>query len=157
MATEQAFLTREANQKLRDELGYLSTVRRQEVARYLRDTASAGEFIGDGDSEDAQNEYALLESRIQALRQILRHASTIDESTSSDVVRLGSYVTILPLGEDSTLETYRVMDPAEADPAEGSVSYESPLGKELLGRRAGDELVVNAPMGPLRFRIAGIR
>ena len=157
MVTQQVFLTREGHKRLRDELGHLSTVRRQEIAQYLRQTVSTGEFVGDGDSEDAQNEYALLESRIQALRQTLSQAVVIDEAVLSDTVRLGSHVTILALSEDGMLETYRVVDPAEADPVQGSISYESPLGKQLLGKRAGEEVMVDAPGGQLAFRIMGIR
>ena len=157
MVTRQAFLTREGYQRLRDELDHLSTVRRREVVQYLREVVPKGDSVVDGAGEDAQNEFALLESRIQALRSILGQVAVIDEAALSDTVRLGSYVTILDLGEDGTLETYRVVDPAEADPVQGSVSYESPLGKQLLGRKAEEEIVVDAPGGQLGFRIVGIR
>lgn len=157
MVTQQAFLTREGHQRLRGELDHLSTVRRWEVVQYLHEVMPKGEFVADGDAEDAQNELALLESRIQALRSILGEAVVIDEAALSDTVRLGSYVTILDLGGDGTLETYRVVDPAEADPVQGSVSYGSPLGKQLLGRRSEEEIVVDAPGGQLGFRIVGIR
>ena len=157
MATQQAFLTQEGYNKLQEELDHLSTVRRREVARYLREVSPKSEFVGDGDRDDAEKELAFLESRIHTLRKILSDAVVFDEATSSDTIRMGSYVTILDLGEGGGLETYRVLDPAEADPVQGSVSCESPLGKQLLGRSIGEEIVVDAPVGPLWFRIVGIR
>jgi transcription elongation factor GreA len=157
METQQAFLTQDGYQRLREELEYLSTVRRREVARYLHEVPPTLELVEDGDREDAERELAFLEWRICALREILGDAVIIDEAALSDTVGLGNYVTILDLGEEGSLETYRVLDPAEADPDRGSVSYASPLGRQLLGRRIGEDITVDAPGGRLGFRIAGIR
>ena len=156
MRAQQTFLTREGYQKLEQEMDYLNTVRRWEVAQRLEQALPGGNVFEDGELEDALNDQAFVEGRIQTLRYILNNAVLIQESNSRDVVGLGSYVTIVDLAGDGTPETYRIVGSPEADPICGNISNESPLGKELMGRKAGDIIAINAPDGKAAFEILGI-
>jgi len=158
MAAQQTYLTREGYRELERELDYLSTVRREQIARLLHEALEeGGDLLENGVLESVRNEQAFVEGRIQELRTILNSATVIDESAlPRDRAALGSYVTIMEMGGDNTPETYRIVGPFEADPLDGKVSHESPLGRALLGHKAGDSIVVNAPAGKKLFRILRI-
>ncbi|MDY7079847.1 MAG: transcription elongation factor GreA [Chloroflexota bacterium] len=157
MRTQQMFLTREGYQKLEQELNYLCTVRRGEVAQLFRQTLPEGDILENwGALEYIYNELSFVEGRIQTIRNILSNAVIIEGTSSHDMVGLGSYVTIVDLQGDGALETYRIVGSTEADPIHGNISNESPLGKELMGRKVGEEAVVDAPDGNLVFKIVGI-
>jgi len=149
------YLTREGYKKLETELNYLRTVRRQEVARRLHEALAEGDILENAELEAARNEQAFVEGRILELEDLLRRAEIIEENGPGEVVRLGSWVTIVE--GDGPPETYHIVGPAEASPSEGKISYESPLGKALMGHRVGDEVTVNAPDGVLTFRVVEIR
>ena len=152
------FLTREGYQKLERELTYLSTVRRSEVANRLHQAMEEDQdILESSELEDARNEQAFLEGRIRMLRGILGNASIIDDAASCDSVGLGCYVTVIDLGDDGVPETYRVVGSAEADPSVGSISNESPLGRELVGRGLGEHVTIDAPDGRMTFKIVAIR
>jgi transcription elongation factor GreA len=155
MLKQTTFLTKEGFEKLKEELDYLRNVRRKEVARRLRLALEEGDITESAEYEDAKNEQAFLEGRIMTLETMLKNAVIIDEKSTSDEVRLGSHVTIVE--GDGEPETYHIVGSAEADPKSGRISNESPLGRALLGHRLGEEVVVNAPDGVLRFRIIGIK
>jgi transcription elongation factor GreA len=155
MFKQTTFLTKEGFEKLKEELDYLRNVRRKEVARRLRLALEEGDITESAEYEDAKNEQAFLEGRILTLETMLKNAVIIDEKSTSEEVRLGSYVTIVE-GEGEP-ETYHIVGSAEADPKSGRISNESPLGRALLGHRLGEEVVVNAPDGILRFRIIEIK
>jgi len=155
MLKQTTFLTKEGFEKLKEELDYLRNVRRKEVARRLRLALEEGDITESAEYEDAKNEQAFLEGRILTLETMLKNAVIIDEKSTSEEVRLGSYVTIVE-GEGEP-ETYHIVGSAEADPKSGRISNESPLGRALLGHRLGEEVVVNAPDGILRFRIIEIK
>lgn len=155
MSTEQTFLTREGLKKLEEELEYLRTVRRAQVAERLHNAQEDGELIENAEYEDAKNEQAFVEGRILQLETMLSNAVIIEEHGSSDVVELGTRVTVKESGGSN--EEYLLVGAAEANPREGRISNESPLGRALLGRRVGDEVKVQAPAGPLTFRIVKIR
>ena len=157
MVEQPTPLTREGYEKLNTELEYLRTVRRTEVAERLhRALEEGGELVENAEYEDAKNEQAFVEGRIQQLEQILGNAQLIDDYDSPPgVVQLGSTVTVQ---EDRRKpETYYVVGAVEANPREGRISNESPLGRALMGRRVGDEVTVDAPDGPLTFKIKSIR
>ncbi len=155
MFKQTTFLTKEGFEKLKEELDYLRNVRRKEVARRLRLALEEGDITESAEYEDAKSEQAFLEGRILTLETMLKNAVIIDEKSTSEEVRLGSYVTIVE-GEGEP-ETYHIVGSAEADPKSGRISNESPLGRALLGHRLGEEVVVNAPDGILRFRIIEIK
>jgi len=155
MPEQTTFLTREGLKKLEEELEYLRTVRRQEVAERLRAALEEEQdVLENAEYEDAKNEQAFVEGRILTLEEILKNAVIIGEGGPVDKVGIGSRVTVVEA--DGEPETYHIVGSAEADPKSGRISHQSPLGKALLGHRVGDEVIVNAPDGVLRFRITAI-
>ncbi len=154
MSDQTIYLTREGYEKLEAELEYLRTVRRQEVAHRLHEALAEGDLLENAELEAARNEQAFVEGRILELETLLGSAEIIEENNAGEVVGLGSRVTIAE--GDGPPETYHIVGSAEASPSEGKISYESPLGRALMGRRVGDEVTVNAPDGLLVFRILEI-
>jgi transcription elongation factor GreA len=156
MSEQQTFLTREGLKKLEEELEHLRTVRRAQVAERLHDAQEDGELIENAEYEDAKNEQAFVEGRILTLESMLSNAVIISDSGPEGVVSLGCQVTIRESGNGGKPEVYQLVGAAEANPKQGRISNESPLGRALLGRRVGDEVKVNAPAGTLSFRIVAI-
>lgn len=154
MSTDQTFLTREGLKKLEEELEFLRTTRRAQVAERLHNAQEDGELIENAEYEDAKNEQAFVEGRILTLETMLSNAVIIDQHGSNDVVNLGCRVTVKESG--TSTEEYLLVGAAEANPKQGRISNESPLGRALLGRRVGDEVKVHAPAGSLTFRIMKI-
>lgn len=154
MEKQQTFLTRSGYEKLEQELNYLRTVRRQEVAQRLHQALEEGELLENAELEDARNEQAFIEGRILTLENMLRNAVLIEEGPR-EVVGLGSYVTIVE--GRGPQETYKIVGSAEADPASGFISNESPLGQALLGRKVGETAEVKAPGGTFTVKIVKIR
>jgi len=145
------YLTPEGYKKLLEELEYLRTVKRQEVAQRLHDAlAEGGDLIENAEYEAAKNEQAFVEGRIQELEYILANARIVEGGTSGEV-EIGSRVVVEY--EDGTKETYTIVGAAEASPREGLISNESPLGQALLGKKAGEEVEVKAPTGSFKVRI----
>ena len=141
-----SFLTREGFEKLQEELEYLRTQRRQEIAQRLHEAMEGGELIENAEYEAAKNEQAFVEGRIKELEILLATARIVDEIPAVDTVQVGCRVTIQEEGNDSQ-ETYSIVGAAEADPSEGKISNESPLGKALLNHKPGDKVQVDAPAG----------
>ncbi len=154
MAEEEIFLTVEGQRKLEVELEYLRTVRRAEVAERIQSTKEAGDIMENAAYDYAKEEQAFVEGRIQALEAILRKA-TIIEGGSTDEVGLGARVTVMERGGD-TPEIYQIVGSVEADPTNGRISNESPMGKALLSHRVGDEVAFSTPSGILHFQIISI-
>lgn len=140
------FLTRDGYRKLQDELDYLRTYKRQEIAERLHEAMDGGELIENAEYEAAKNEQAFVEGRIKELEILLAMARVIDEAPpAADVVQVGSKVTIQEEGLDP--EQYSIVGAAEANPSAGRISNESPLGKSLLNRKIGEKVQVDAPAG----------
>ncbi|MCX7683047.1 MAG: transcription elongation factor GreA [Anaerolineae bacterium] len=152
---QRTFLTPEGYQRLEEELNYLRTVRRQEVARRLHEALEEGDILENAELEDARNEQAFVEGRIMTLENLLRSAIIIEDKGPHDTVGIGSHVTVIE--GSGPPETYCIVGPAEADPARGMISYESPLGRALMGRRVGDTASVQAPDGILEFKIVEVK
>jgi transcription elongation factor GreA len=150
------FLTREGFEKLQDELDYLRTVKRQEVADRLHEAMEGGELIENAEYEAAKNEQAFVEGRIQELEILLATARVIEEDkrVKADTIQVGSTVTIQEDGYEE--ETYTIVGAAEANPREGKISNESPIGKAILNHRAGEEVQVETPDGSYTVRIVKI-
>lgn len=157
MAEKPEYLTQEGLQALQQKLDYFVDVRRRDVAERLRQALEdGGELIENSEYEDAKNEQAFIEAEITRLTQILRHATLIDESQiTKDHVGIGSRVIIAEVGTQDE-EEYQVVGSAEANPQQGKISYESPLGKALLGGKIGDKVKIKAPDGELTFTIKKI-
>ncbi len=152
--SEQEFLTRAGYEKLEQQLKHLRTVRRQEVAQRLHRALEEGDILENAELEDARNEQSFLEGRILTIENLLRNATIIEENGPRETVGIGSHVTIKENGEPP--ETYHIVGSAEADPTQGLISNESPLGRALMGLKVGETAKVNAPDGVLEFRIVGI-
>lgn len=158
MGERPTFLTREGMQKLEAELGYLRTVRREEVAHRLHEAMEGGDIQENAEYEDARNERAFVEGRILTLEAILSKAVLIEDRTGpTDHVGLGSHVTVVEVeGEEGEPEHYHVVGSTEADPVAGRISNESPLGRVLMGAKVDDIVTVNAPDGLIKFKIIAI-
>lgn len=147
------FLTREGYQKLQEELEYLRKVKRQEVANRLHEAMEEGELIENAEYEAAKNEQAFVEGRIQELEALLASAKIIEDNSKkkSDVIQVGSKVTIKEGNFEA--ETFTIVGAAEANPREGKISNESPIGKAILGHKAGDTVKVETPGGTYNVKI----
>lgn len=144
MAT--SYLTREGYNKLQEELDFLRTERRLEIAQRLHEAMEGGELIENAEYEAAKNEQAFVEGRIKELEILLATARIVAEVPSSDCVQVGSKVTICEEGTDEE-EIYTIVGAAEANPSVGKISNESPLGKALINKKPGDKVQVDAPAG----------
>ncbi len=150
------FLTKEGYQKLQDELDYLRTAKRQEVANRLHEAMEGGELIENAEYEAAKNEQAFVEGRIQELEVLLATAKIIEDNgkKKSDIVQLGSKVTIKEGNFEA--ETFTIVGAAEANPREGKISHESPIGKAILSHKVGDTVKVETPGGTYNVKILKI-
>ncbi len=154
MTNQQTYLTPEGYQKLAEELEYLTTVRRVEIAKAIHEAKLDGDVMENAGYEEAKRQQAFLEGRIMTLQTLLKNAVLIESNGQSDVVDLGSRVTVVEEGFEP--ETYVIVGSAEANPADGRISNESPLGKALMGHRVGDHVVFTTPGGRVEMEILSI-
>ncbi len=151
-------LSPERLKELQDELTYLKTTREKEVAEQLKEARSFGDLSENSEYDEAQKERDKLYAHIGELEDILSNYVVIDYEdveegeAEGDYVRLYSTVTLLDKEFNEEL-TYRIVGSQEADPMKGAVSEDAPLGKALLGRSAGDNIMVDAPAGPVEYKI----
>lgn len=156
MSEQPIYVTREGLKKLEEELDYLRTVKRAEVAQRLHDAMGEGDIDENAEYDDAKNEQSFVEGRILTLETMIKNAVLIQqEGKRRDQVVLGSTITVSEEGGEP--ETYHLVGSAEADPRKGRISNESPLGRALLGKRVGDTVTYSAPAGMLSFRIVAIK
>ena len=156
MQTE--FLTRAGKKKLDDELEYLRTEKRKEVAERLHEAAesSLGEFVEDPEFEAAKNEQSFLEGRIRELEVLLANAQVITKRRKKNgLVEIGSTV-VIKEGR-RTPEEYQIVGAAEANPREGKISHQSPLGRALLGAKEGQRVEVEAPSGSFTVKVVEVK
>jgi transcription elongation factor GreA len=152
---KDVILTPEGLANLKAELEQLSTTRRREVAARIKEAREFGDISENAEYDDAKNEQAMLESRIAQLEDKLRSATVIDaKDLDTEVVRVGSVVHVRDAGGKSS--KYTIVGSAEAKPAEMKLSNESPIGKALIGRQKGEEVVVATPKGERRLKITKI-
>jgi transcription elongation factor GreA len=155
MGKRPVYLTPEGYEALEKELNHLKSVRRREVAERLHAALGEGELIENAELEDARREQSFLEGRILELEEQQRHAVIIEEALSNDIVNVGNHVTVKEEGYDAP-ERYHIVGSVEANPRRGKISFESPLGKALLGKGLGEKAVVAAPDGSIVFEIIAI-
>jgi transcription elongation factor GreA len=154
---KDVILTQEGYKKLTQEIEYLSTEKRREVADRIRTAREFGDIAENAEYDDAKNEQALLEHRIATLEERMRNARVIEKKDiAKDVVSVGSKVRLRDLDAKQTVE-YRIVGSAEADPAENKLSNESPVGKAILGKKKGETVEVSAPRGSMKFKILEIK
>ncbi len=150
-----SFLTQEGFRKLQDELEVLRTQRRQEIAERLHEAMEGGELIDNAEYEAAKNEQAFVEGRIKELEVLLATARVVEELPATDTVQVGSHVTIREDGNSE--EEYTIVGAAEANPSQGKISNESPLGKALMTKKVGDIVQVDAPAGSFNVTIVKVK
>ncbi|HHX95203.1 MAG TPA: transcription elongation factor GreA [Clostridia bacterium] len=157
MGEKEVLLTIAGLKKLEEELEYLKTVKRKEVADRIKQAIDFGDISENSEYDDAKNEQAFIEGRILTLEKQLRNARIIDESErSTEVVSLGSTVVLKDLELGDTLE-YEIVGSMEADPSDKKISNESPVGKAVLGQKIGSVVEVEVPAGVLQYEILDIR
>jgi transcription elongation factor GreA len=154
MTNQETFLTPEGHQKLEEELHYLKTVRRPEVAQDIHDAKMDGDVSENAGYEEAKRQQAFLEGRIMTIETMLKSAVLIEPQGPTDRVILGSRVTVVEEGLDP--ETYTIVGSAEADPGDGRISNESPLGNALIGREVGDRVTFETPGGMVEMELLRI-
>jgi transcription elongation factor GreA len=153
--SESSYLTPEGAEELRQELDRLINVRRPELAMKLKEAVAQGDLKENADYHDAREQKAFVEGRIQYLENILRSAVIITNNGSTDMVRIGAEVIIREEGTDED-EKYIIVGAAEANPREGKISHESPIGAALLGQKKGAVVQVETPGGVTKFKIRKI-
>jgi len=154
---KDVILTPEGYKKLTQEIEYLSTEKRREVADRIRVAREFGDIAENAEYDDAKNEQALLEHRIATLEERMRNARVIEKKdVAKDVVSVGSKVRLRDLDAKQTVE-YRIVGSAEANPAENKLSNESPVGKAIIGKKKGETVEVLTPRGSMKFKILEIK
>jgi transcription elongation factor GreA len=148
------YLTPEGEAKLKAELEELKGPRREELAARLRSAIQMGDLSENADYHKAKEDQAFLEGRIMEIEAILRNSAIIEKSADKGVVSIGDTVTIQEEGFDP--ETYYLVGPAEADPRNGRISHESPIGVAILGKKVGDVVEAETPGGRIKFKIVAI-
>ena len=155
MNNKPSYLSREGLEKLRAELDEMVSTRRVEVAQRIQDAKEHGDLSENAEYEDAKNEQAFVEGRIQSLEALIKNAIIIDEHHSTDHVQIGT--TVVVESTDGGREEFHIVGSAEAKPTEGRISNESPVGRALLGKKKGEKVVVHVPAGDIAFVIKELR
>ncbi|EEG32195.1 transcription elongation factor GreA [[Clostridium] methylpentosum DSM 5476] len=156
VVNKQTILTGEGLSKLEEELEELKTVKRQEVAAKIKVALSFGDLSENSEYDEAKNEQAMVEARIAQVEAMLKNVHVLDDSDlPTDIVSIGSKVLLKDIEFDEDVEYY-IVGSTEADPSEGKISDESPVGKALLGHRVGDRVEVEVPSGMIEFEVLEI-
>ena len=154
---KEVILTPEGHNKLKEEIEYLSTVKRREVAERIKQAREFGDIAENAEYDDAKNEQAMLEHRIATLADRLTSALVVNTNEiPTGVVAVGTKVRLRDMDAKETVE-YHIVGSAEANPAEQKLSNESPVGKAIMGHKKGETVEVAAPRGSLKFKIMDIK
>ena len=157
MAEQKMILTKDGLKKMQDELEHLKSVRRIEVAERIKQARDFGDISENSEYDDAKNEQAFIEGRIQELEQKLRNVEVIsEEKKPRNVVTMGCTVVVRDLEFEEDME-YTLVGTAEADPEAMRISNESPVGAAILGQRLGKIVEVQAPIGVIKYKIMKIK
>ena len=153
---EKKQMSREGYEKLEKELDYLITVRRAEVAQKLKEARSFGDLSENAEYDEAKNEQGILEATIAEMENTLANAEVVDDdSISTNEVGVGSTIEIKRVDKDKT-EKFKIVGTTEANPAEGKISDDSPIGKAAIKKKVGDVFTVEAHVGELQFEVISI-
>jgi len=153
MNSKPTYISKDGLEKVRAELEEMVSIRRPEIAQRIHDAKEHGDLSENAEYEDAKNEQAFVEGRIQTLEALIKNATLIDEHHSNDHVQIGSTVKVD--GPDGS-QTFTIVGSTEAKPTEGRISNESPVGNALLGRKKGDNVTVQVPAGDIAYKIISI-
>ncbi len=153
---ETSYLTREGAQKLRKELEELKGPARQAMAKRLRIAIQQGDLAENADYHAAKEEQGFMEGRIQELERILKHVTIIDDQArDNSTVEVGNHVGVEEEGNGK--DTYFIVGPKESDPMNGKISFESPIGKSLIGKKVGEKVEIVTPNGTIKMKIVEIK
>ena len=153
---KETVLTRDGFEKLKEEIEYLSTEKRREVAERIKQAREFGDIAENSEYDDAKNEQMMLEHRIAQLEERLRGARVVDVAElEKGVVGVGTTVRLKDLDANETAE-YQIVGSAEANPAQRKLSNESPVGRAIIGRKKGETVEVAAPRGSLKYKIVDV-
>lgn len=157
MAVENKFkMSQERLDKLKDELHYLETVREKEVSELIKEARSFGDLSENSEYDEAKTEQGKLYSKIAELKALIDNAEVIEKTEAArDAVSIGSNVKLMDM-DDQSVEEYHIVGSQEANPMLGRISDESPLGRAVMGKREGAEIIVDAPAGAMTFRIISV-
>jgi transcription elongation factor GreA len=154
---KDVLLTPEGLEKLKEEIAYLTTDKRREVAERIKHAREFGDISENSEYDDAKNEQAMLEQRIVQLQERLSRARLIQpEDVPKGVVAVGTRVRLKDVDANQTIE-YVIVGSAEANPREQKLSNESPVGKAIIGKKKGETVEVAAPRGSLKYKIMDVK
>lgn len=150
-------MSAERKEELQKELTYLKTVREKEVADLIKEARGFGDLSENSEYDEAKNEQGKLYSRIAEVEEILLHTVIVDENDAgTNGISIGCRVTVQDMKSGRELPEYKVVGSQEADPMHRAISEDSPFGKALMGAKEGDEVMVEAPVGTIVYRIVKI-
>lgn len=147
------FTTKEGLKKLKEELEYLKTKKQKEVAERLRKAIAFGDLSENFEYADAKEEQAMLQAKIAELGEEILEVQVVEDDEKSDKVHIGSTVEI----EGSGKQTFTIVTANDADPLQGKISVESPMGEALMGKKVGDKAVAELPAGPMEYKVIAIK
>jgi len=153
---DNKYLTKQGLKKLQEELAELTTTKRQELAEKLQHAIGQGDLSENAEYQEAKEEQAFLEGRVREVENILSKAIIIESGRKSSTVKIGSTVEIERVGAKRK-ETFTIVGAEEADPFEGRISHQSPLGMALIGHRAGDTVSAATPAGPAKWKLKKLK
>ena len=147
------YVTRQGLEKLKKEIEYLKTTKRDELAERLQKAIAQGDLSENFDYSDAKDQQAMLEGKIKELEEQVRECHIVEETTQYDTVQIGSAVEVENKGEKLI---FTVVTAQEADPLQGKISVESPIGEALMGKKKGETAAVETPDGSTQYKILTI-
>ena len=154
---KDVLLTKEGYENLKNEIEYLSTEKRREVAERIKIAREFGDITENAEYDDAKNEQAMLEARIAKLEERIAAARVIEKKEiAKDVVSVGAKVRLRDVDAKQTVE-YHIVGSAEANPAEFKLSNESPVGRAIIGHKKGETVEVTTPRGSMKYKILEIK
>lgn len=154
--SQPIYLTREGLIKLEEELHYLKATKRGEVAERIKEARGFGDLSENSEYDAACEESAMVEARIRTLEEQLKLVKVVDHNDlKADCIQVGSVVRVLDYEFNEEIE-YSIVGMTESNPAQNKISDQSPVGKGLLGHKAGDEVVINAPGGEYTYKVLEI-
>jgi len=151
---ERLLVTKKGLKKLEDELNYLKTVKRKEIARRIEEAKEYGDISENSEYEDAKNEQALVESRISELGSMVKNSSLISDLKVKGRVGYGSKIKV---SINNSFKIFKIVGSAESDPVKGMISCNSPIAKALIGLKKNEEAEVRAPSGVIKYKVLEIK
>ena len=153
MSVESRYrMSQERLEELKKELEYLQTVREKEVSEQIKEARSFGDLSENSEYDEAKTEQGKLYSKIAEIKNLIENAVILENVPTGSAISMGSRVTVREVGEEDE-ETYEIVGSQEADPLDGRVSHDSPFGRAIIGRRTGDRVTVEAPVGQIHYQI----